>query len=137
MSLNFLRFSISMLLSRACSHIEGSSKTYIIPSSFVQICVARRILWASHHERVQAFLDIVMYSRPTPARNSRRSTAFFNTFFVIFLSDSLSSNVLKKSIAFSTDKFAKSPILYHCRETDNDSCFSRFPSHNGHSISTI
>ncbi|MBT3728628.1 hypothetical protein HOF65_08030 [bacterium] len=71
-------------MSLECSQIEGSSRTYIIHSNFVQICVANLILCASHHDKVHAFLEIVIYVSHTPARNSSLSREFFSTFLDIF-----------------------------------------------------
>lgn len=91
--------------------MDGSSRTYIIHSSLVPIWVARRILWDSHQESVPARRASVIYSSPTPERNSSRSTIFLKIGFIICSSDLERESHPKKLSASSTLSDASSPIF--------------------------
>ena len=54
MSLRRSRVSISLRLSRWCSPMDGSSRTYRTPTSPLPICEASRMRWASPPARVPA-----------------------------------------------------------------------------------
>ena len=132
-SRSFFKVSMSLVLSRWCKPILGSSRIYSTPIREEPICVARRIRWLSPPESVPARLASVRYSSPTLQRNPNRSRISFKISLAMTAFWWSSVRFWKKSSEFFTASSQTSAIFKSPTVTASVSFFRRLPWQDGHS----
>ncbi len=125
------RIAISRSLSRECSPIEGSSRTYRVSTSAEPSDVARLMRCDSPPESVEDSRSSVRYSRPTSRRNPRRLRISRRTLSAIAASFSVSSSVAKKPSASRTVRADTASIVRPPTWTSRASRRRRAPPHSG------
>ena len=132
MSRSRCNVSISLWLSRWCSPIDGSSRTYSTPTSPEPICEAKRIRWASPPDSVAADRSSERYSSPTSQRNRNRTLISLRICSAIIAWRSSRWRSMSRSVDSAIDSAHSWWMLSPSMVTASASGLSRAPPHVPH-----